>query len=63
MQMADYSWVTSEMFESGLHRVLEGMTPDRLLAIPGAYELLSEYYNNEVLELLEAEKQMAEEDL
>jgi hypothetical protein len=37
-------------FVSKLEEILEDVSPGELLAIPGVYELLSEHFNNDVLE-------------
>lgn len=48
--MADYSKMTQDDFNNTLSDILYDMTGEQLLDIPGIYEILSEYFNNEVLE-------------
>lgn len=48
----DYSHITGEMFANELERQIEGMPAYTLLGIPGVYDLLSEYLNNDILEAL-----------
>jgi hypothetical protein len=50
--MTDYSKMTQEDFENHLEKVLDSYNrcPSQLLSIPGVYECVSEYYNNEVLD-------------
>ena len=53
----DYSWITQEAFDEKLNEIIdEHGSADELLSIPGVYELLKEYYNNAVIECLEAER-------
>lgn len=54
---ADYSWVTTEMFDEKLEELVGKMTPAELMAMPGFYEIASEELNNKVLEELEAERE------
>ena len=49
--MADYSKMTTEDFENTLRKLVNSMPNGILLLIPGVYEIVAEYYNNEVLEL------------
>ena len=49
----DYSWVTDEMFQEKLAEFVSGYD---VLSVPGIYEILSEYFNDEVLEALEDER-------
>ena len=51
--VSDYSWVTDEMFDEMLDKLVEEMSPDELFCIPGIYEILREELNNKVLEELE----------
>lgn len=59
MPEEDFSWVTTEMFSAKLTEICEN---EDLLAIPGVYEIVSEHYNNEVLEALESERPEEEEE-
>ncbi|HPA48195.1 MAG TPA: hypothetical protein PK395_20695 [bacterium] len=47
--MVDYSTMTNETFDTILREVVEEHR-HTLLTIPGVYEILSEHFNNEVLE-------------
>jgi len=47
-----WHWVTDEMFEDGLEGLVEGLTPDDFMAMPGIYEIVAELRNNDVLESL-----------
>jgi len=58
----DYSWVTDEMFDDCLNRIVSGLDGDALFAIPGAYELLSEALNNDVLSALEEKRDSGGEE-
>lgn len=53
--MTTYKWVTSEMFDEKLAEMLEDETGESLLQIPRIYEIVSEHFNNEILEELEKE--------
>lgn len=61
--MPDYSWVTDEMFDNKLKNIINidlKKTNDPasvILSIGGIYEILSEEYNNDVLEALDDERQ------
>ena len=57
----DYSKMTDEDFDKHLYCVLDGMTPNDLLLIPGVYEIVAEYFNNDILESW-AEDQEGQED-
>jgi len=52
----DYSWVTQEMFDNKLQEIVECHAA-QVIMIPDVYALLADYYNDEVLELLEEEKE------
>jgi len=51
--MADYSKMTNEDFHNCLIDVIrnEDLAIEDWLMIPGIYEIMREYYNNEVLDL------------
>lgn len=53
----DYSWVTNELFDEKLTELVDDMTSDELLAVPGVYEVIKEHLNNEVLEALANERE------
>lgn len=57
----DYSKMTNDDFEKHLLYVLDGMTPNDFLSIPGVYEIVAEYFNNDILESW-AEDQEDQED-
>jgi len=46
----DYSKMTQEDFDNCLRKLLENDHASELLNIPGIYEIVSEHYNNEVLD-------------
>ena len=52
-----YSWITNEMFDEALYYLIKGLDAKSMLAIPGVYELVKEQYNNDVLALLEDERE------
>lgn len=52
--MADYSAMTDSDFASILHDLVDTMSAAQILATPGVYEMLSDYFNNEVVEIWEA---------
>jgi len=53
MSREDFSWVTDEMFDEELERVVkEKAMEGTLMATPGLYEVVREEFNNEVLERL-----------
>ena len=54
--MGDYDWVTQEMFNNKLAEILDQTDGDALLMIPGLYEVVSEHFNNDVIEALEEER-------
>jgi hypothetical protein len=47
--MENYDNMTDEDFDSILAEIIGEHTAEQLLAIPGAYEVFSEHFNNEVL--------------
>lgn len=48
--MADYSKLTDEEFDNILIEILDEEPASSLLYIGGIYEIVAEYYNNEVLD-------------
>ena len=52
-----YEWVTDAMFDRALTSILDNMTGQQILAVPGAYEVLSEDLNNAVLDRLTDERE------
>lgn len=42
--------ITQEMFNDMLLKVVDEEKPSSLILIPGVYECVSEYYNNEVID-------------
>lgn len=54
--MTEYSWVTDEMFDQKLVEILKGYNGAQLLYVPGIQEILSEHFNNAVLDALESER-------
>jgi hypothetical protein len=53
----DYSKMTAQEFDDILCGILKDMNGAELLHIPGVYEILSEYFNNGVLEIWAGEIQ------
>jgi len=51
-----YDEMTNEDFDSILEDILDEQSGSSLLMIPGAYEVLAEYFNNEVLDRWETGK-------
>lgn len=47
--------ITDEQFENALIKVIDkdNKSASQLLSIPGIYEILSEYYNNDVIDYLQ----------
>ena len=52
---------TPEQFDAKLEELLKLETPAKLLAIPGIYEVLSEFFNNDVYRALSEDEQQAVE--
>jgi hypothetical protein len=48
----DWTWVTTEMFDDKLEKIVNGMGALAMLDIPGVREIVTEHLNNEVLEAL-----------
>jgi len=48
--MAKFS---QEEFDAKLEEILDDQTGSSLLLIPGIYEIVSEHFNNEILEAME----------
>lgn len=49
--MPDYNKVTYDDFNHALALILDKMTGEQFMAIPGVYEVVSEEFNNETLDL------------
>ena len=47
-----WNWVTQEQFDEWLETEVAKLSTRELMSIPGMYEVLSEYLNNQVLESL-----------
>jgi hypothetical protein len=47
--------ITTELFDTKLVEILNGMNGAQLLSIPGVYEVVSEELNNDVIEAIEAD--------
>jgi len=53
----EFSWVTQEMFDEELEKIVEEKASEgTLMAVPGLYEVVSEEFNNEVLERLQEKR-------
>lgn len=50
--------ITDEEFDTKLIEILSKMTAAQLLSIPGIYEIVSEEFNNNVIEAIEAERDL-----
>ena len=46
----DYSKISNEEFDAILAEILNEMTGEQILQIPGVYGEISEHFNNEALE-------------
>ena len=57
MARGRYAWVTTEMFDRKLAELVGEMSGEEIVAVPGAYEVLSEHLNNDVLDALEKERE------
>jgi hypothetical protein len=53
----DASDVTQEEFDKALEAILDDASGSELLAIPGLYEVVSEHFNNEAIDLAREEKE------
>ena len=51
-----YEKMTDEDFYRILEDILNEMSGDSILVIPGLYEVLAEYFNNEILDRWEDEQ-------
>jgi Mg/Co/Ni transporter MgtE len=51
----EYSHITDEMFDQELQRIMDEMSADDLLMIPGIYEVMREHLNNQILDNLTEE--------
>jgi hypothetical protein len=47
--MEDYSKMTTQEFDDILEELVKKNAASLLIAIPGAYEVFSDYFNNEIL--------------
>lgn len=61
--MGKYDEMTDEDFERILEQIVEDEPPLTILTIPGVWELVSEFYNNEVLTIWENEQGAKEGDV
>ena len=52
-----WDWVTTEMFDEALEKIVRKHGAG-ILYVPGVYEVLSEHFNNEVLDTLEAAREL-----
>jgi hypothetical protein len=52
----DYDWVTDDMFDGALESIVDGMSAAEILRITGVYEVLREELNNDVLSVLEEQR-------
>lgn len=56
--------ITTEDFDRLLGEVIndENVPASQLLSVPGVYEILAEYYNNDVLDAWKAEQEESTEE-
>lgn len=47
-----YAAITHQEFDAALRSIVREAEPIDILSIPGVYEIVSEYYNNDVLDRL-----------
>jgi len=60
--MGKYDKMTQAEFARILEEKYYQLHPGEVLSIPGVWELVSEYLNNEILEAWEAEQEIEEEE-
>jgi len=55
--------ISDEEFDRALTEVIdtENLKASQLLMVPGIYDVLSEYYNNQAIELIERNREAEEE--
>lgn len=51
--MKSYDNISHEEWIDLLCEILDGMTPENILSIPGVFESISEHFNNEAITLYE----------
>ena len=51
MSTFDYNKITYDEFNYALSEILDEMTGEQIMMIPGVYEVVSEELNNEALDL------------
>lgn len=56
-----YAWISQEYFDATLAEIIGEFSGVTLLQVPGAYEVFSEHFNNDVLHTLD-ELHRGEED-
>jgi hypothetical protein len=54
--------ITTEEFDAALDIALDGVSQAELLAIPGVYECVSEYFNNLAISIAVEQRRIAAED-
>ena len=47
--------ITSEQFDRYLMKILDNMTASQIIDIGGVYEILAEYFNNDVIDAIECD--------
>ena len=55
-RMTTYDEMTNDDFDRLLMEIMDESPASALLTIPGIYEIIAEYFNNEVLERWERER-------
>ena len=49
--MADYNKITTAEFDHVLANILDKLSGEQVMGVPGVYEIVSEHFNNEALDL------------
>jgi hypothetical protein len=47
-----YDWITDEAFTNAVEALLADESPGSLLSIPGVWEIVSEHFNNDAIDLI-----------
>ena len=51
--MSAYEWITDEAFTNAVEQLVSEQSASALLAVPGIWEIVSEHFNNDAIELIE----------
>lgn len=55
--------VKNEEFDEELAKIMDEQPASHLLSVPGIYEVVSEHFNNEVLQRLQNKRDIEEEEV